>query len=195
MLSCRPVHQRVDNHRAVIARRFSSISPRSKFSIQTRSFVIGFVTAWNRVNQIRDSINFDPTAPSLINLHTFVYFAFVRNILIRMNFINQRHRRYLLFPFTVRTCVHDLSTRSLVSNARNTTFKFSFNRERRYCSFFLLPPFPLFLRELHANRKREKSGFSSRVIKIYERGRENLYFCEDRYKLIRGGPSLDTIRG
>lgn len=80
-----PPRLRADNHRAVIARQFSSIerlprfSPRSKFSIRTRSFVIGFVTAWNRVNQIRDSINFDRTTSfSLINLYTFVYLAFIR---------------------------------------------------------------------------------------------------------------------
>lgn len=183
MLSCRPVHQRVDNHwrrdrSSIFVDRKTTprFSPRSKFSIQTRSFVIGFVTAWNRVNQIRDSINFDPTAPSLINLHTFVYFAFVRNILIRMNFINQRHRRYLLFPFTVRTCVHDLSTRSLVSNARNTTFKFSFNRERRYCSFFLLPPFPSFC----ANYTR------------IERGR-NLVFHPGWLRYTKGGGRISIF--
>lgn len=38
VLSCRPVHQRVDNHRAVIARRFSSIEKRPRDSHRDPNF-------------------------------------------------------------------------------------------------------------------------------------------------------------
>lgn len=101
----------------------------SKFSaVQTRSLVIGFVTAWNRVNQIRDSINFDPTTTSLIKLYTFVYFAFVRNILIRVNFINQHHRRIFSFPVYNKNSVYT------VLSYRNT--KFFFDRGPWCCFFF-----------------------------------------------------------
>lgn len=127
----------------------------SKFSaVQTRSLVIGFVTAWNRVNQIRDSINFDPTTTSLIKLYTFVYFAFVRNILIRVNFINQHHRRIFSFPVYNKNSVYT------VLSYRNT--KFFFDRGPRCCFFFffLFLSLVIFTRELHTNRKR-KSGFLS----------------------------------
>lgn len=123
----------------------------SKFSaVQTRSLVIGFVTAWNRVNQIRDSINFDPTTTSLIKLYTFVYFAFVRNILIRVNFINQHHRRIFSFPVYNKNSVYT------VLSYRNTTLKFFFDRDvvSFSSSCFFRSSF------LHANRKR-KSGFLS----------------------------------
>lgn len=155
----------------------------SKFSaVQTRSLVIGFVTAWNRVNQIRDSINFDPTTTSLIKLYTFVYFAFVRNILIRVNFINQHHRRIFSFPVYNKNSVYT------VLSYRNTTLKFFFDRDvvSFSSSCFFRSSF------LHANYTRiERENlvfYRGKVIKIYER--ENFYFCQDRYKLIRRGPYL-----
>lgn len=141
----------------------------SKFSaVQTRSLVIGFVTAWNRVNQIRDSINFDPTTTSLIKLYTFVYFAFVRNILIRVNFINQHHRRIFSFPVYNKNSVYT------VLSYRNTTLKFFFDRDvvSFSSSCFFRSSF------LHANYTRiERENlvfYRGKVIKIYER--ENFYF-------------------